>query len=63
MKKIFAPMLMSLMITSSAQNFDLPVTYTKCLQYDIVGPHIQNYDFMINQLTSRGMQWMASAEC
>ncbi len=33
---------------------NLPVTDTKHLQYDIVGSHIQNYDFMINLAHFKG---------
>ena len=32
----------------------LPVTDTKHLQYDIVGSHVQNYDFMINLAHFKG---------
>lgn len=33
---------------------NLPVTDTKHLQYDIVGSHLQNYDFMINLAHFKG---------
>ena len=33
---------------------NLPVTDTKHLQYDIVGSHVQNYDFMINLAHFKG---------
>ena len=33
---------------------NLPVTDTKWIQYDIVGSHIQNYDFMINLAHFKG---------
>ncbi|MBP3775268.1 MAG: DUF362 domain-containing protein [Bacteroidaceae bacterium] len=33
---------------------NLPVTDTKHIQYDIVGSHIQNYDFMINLAHFKG---------
>ena len=34
----------------------IPVTDTKWLQYDLVGSHIQNYDFMINLAHFKGHQ-------
>ena len=41
---------------------NLPVTDTKHLQYDIVGSHVQNYDFMINLAHFKG-QSMRGCRC
>ena len=37
-------------------SIQIPVTDTKWLQYDLVGSHIQNYDFMINLAHFKGHQ-------
>ena len=40
----------------------IPVKDDKWIKYDIVGSHLQNYDFMINLAHFKGMRWAASAE-
>lgn len=48
-------------IMDAEGEFTIPVRDRKHLEYDIVGDHLKNYDFMVNLAISKGMPWAASA--